>query len=261
MRICLLGAGKMGSWLARELSPEHQISVFDPRPDALAALSSVERLETVEQIASVRPELLLNAADLRSTVSAFELALPHVPASCILSDVASVKGPLGTFYSRQARPFASIHPMFGPTFAQLDDLRGENAVIVRESEGTVKQMWTDFFAKRGVRVFEYSLEEHDEMMAYSLTLPFVSSLVFSSCVTMAAVPGTTFRKHLEAARGLLGEDDFLLSEILFNPNSLAQLERISSRLNFLWHIVKQRDEEEARRYFGGLRSNIEIKKD
>jgi prephenate dehydrogenase len=100
------------------------------------------------------------------------------------------------------------------------------------------------------------MAEHDRMMAYSLTLPFVSSLVFSSCVTMSTVPGTTFRKHLEVARGLLGEDEYLLTEILFNPESLAQLEKISSRLNYLWHIVKQRDEEEARKFLGALRKNL-----
>ncbi len=30
-------------------------------------------------------------------------------------------------------------------------------------------------------------------------------------------PGTTFKKHMNIAQGLLSEDDFLLSEILFNP--------------------------------------------
>jgi hypothetical protein len=94
------------------------------------------------------------------------------------------------------------------------------------------------------------------MMAYSLTLPFVSSMVFSSCVSTSAVPGTTFRKHLDVARGLLAEDDFLLAEIIFNTHSLAQLEKITGRLNFLWHIIRNRDTEEARRFFDVLRKNI-----
>jgi prephenate dehydrogenase len=107
-----------------------------------------------------------------------------------------------------------------------------------------------------VQQFEYSFEEHDAMMAYSLTLPFVSSMVFASCVNLSAVPGTTFKRHLDVARGLLGEDDYLLSEILFNPNSLPQLEKISGRLNYLWHIIKQKDSGEAARFLDGLRKNV-----
>ena len=30
-------------------------------------------------------------------------------------------------------------------------------------------------------------------------------------------PGTTFKKHMAIAKGLLSEDDYLFQEILFNP--------------------------------------------
>ena len=94
------------------------------------------------------------------------------------------------------------------------------------------------------------------MIAYSLTLPFASTMVFAACMDNTAVPGTTFRKHLEIARGLLSEDDYLLAEILFNPYSLAQLEKVTSRLDFLKHVILARDFEEAQRFFGNLRENI-----
>ena len=45
-----------------------------------------------------------------------------------------------------------------------------------------------------------------QMIAYSLTLPFASTMVFAACMNNTAVPGTTFRKHLEIAKGLLQED-------------------------------------------------------
>ena len=32
-------------------------------------------------------------------------------------------------------------------------------------------------------------------------------------------PGTTFKKHMAIAKGLLSEDDYLLQEILFNPRT------------------------------------------
>jgi prephenate dehydrogenase len=170
--------------------------------------------------------------------------------------VASVKGDLPAFYRDAGFPFVSLHPMFGPTFANFKSLREENSVIISESSVAGKEFFRQLFVRMGVNIFEYSFADHDIMMAYSLTLPFVSSMVFSSCVTTNAVPGTTFRRHLDVARGLLSEDDYLLAEIIFNPHSLAQLEKINNRLNFLWHIIKNRDAGEAQRFFEGLRENI-----
>lgn len=33
-------------------------------------------------------------------------------------------------------------------------------------------------------------------------------------------PGTTFKRHMKIAKGVLNEDDYLLQEILFNPRTL-----------------------------------------
>ena len=69
-------------------------------------------------------------------------------------------------------------------------------------------------------------------------------------------PGTTFKKHLEIAKGLLSEDDYLISEILFNPYTLKQIESINSQLSYLTHIIKARDYEEMEKFLIKLRENI-----
>jgi prephenate dehydrogenase len=61
---------------------------------------------------------------------------------------------------------------------------------------------------------------------------------------------------VDIARNLLSEDNQLLSEILFNPHSLLELDRITSRLEFLKHIVRGRDYEELAQVLEGLRGNI-----
>ena len=113
-----------------------------------------------------------------------------------------------------------------------------------------------FFTRLKLNIFEYTFKKHDRMTAYSLTLPFASTLVFASCMNTSAVPGSTFKKHKEIATGLLSEDDYLLSEILFNSYSLQQLEKVTSRLEFLKHVIKGRDIEEARKFFNSLRKNL-----
>ena len=69
-------------------------------------------------------------------------------------------------------------------------------------------------------------------------------------------PGTTFKKHLDIARGLLSEDDYLLSEILLSPHSLQQVERISLQMESLIALLKKRDKKGLKVFFASLRTNI-----
>lgn len=75
----------------------------------------------------------------------------------------------------------------------------------------------------------------------------------------STVPGTTFKKHYEIAQGLLSEEDTLLAEILFNSYSLSQLEKVTNKLEFLKHIIRQRDFDEAKEFFKCLRKTLKVK--
>jgi prephenate dehydrogenase len=69
-------------------------------------------------------------------------------------------------------------------------------------------------------------------------------------------PGTTFKRHMAIAHGLMSEDDYLLSEILFNPNTPQQLERIQEKLSQLQQIVSQRDGDAMKQYLAQVRENL-----
>ncbi len=256
MRIAILGAGHMGTWLIDVLSSVHDLAVFDTDISRTRSLSSVLNVEHPSELQTFSPDLVINAVSLQNTIPAFQSVISYLPRDCILADVASVKGPIPDFYCKCPFPFVSVHPMFGPTFANVASLSDENVILIKESHEEGARFFRRLFQDLGLRIFDYSFDEHDQMIAYSLTLPFASTMVFAACMDNAAVPGTTFRKHLEIAQGLLSEDDFLLAEILFNPFSLAQLEKVTSRLDFLKHVILARDFEEAQRFFGNLRKNI-----
>ncbi len=260
MRICVLGAGNMGSWFVKELSQEHEVALCSRTKEKaeIAAKSgrNVRVLSDFSEIADFAPELLINAVTLQNTVAAFSEALKYLPQNCVLCDVASIKGEIPEYYKRWGRKFASVHPMFGPTFANVENLADENAVIIRESDAGIAGLFRSFFKRLKLNIFEYTFREHDEMMAYSLTVPFASTLVFAACMDAKAVPGTTFRKHAKIAKGLLSEDDHLLSEILFNPHSLRQLEKITARLEYLKHMIREKEYEELKKFLDNLRKNI-----
>lgn len=257
MKIVILGAGHMGSWLIKELSQTHSLCVYDSDHSRVKNIQKNIVLNKYSEIQDFQPELLINAVSLQHTVEAFESASPYLPENCIISDFASVKGAIPDYYKNSLFRFTSVHPMFGPTFANVDLLKNENVIIIKESDREGIEFFRNFFGNMGLNIYEFSFEQHDEMIAYSLTLPFASSLVFAACMNTTAVPGSTFKKHLEIAKGLLSEDDYLLAEILFNSYSLPQLEKVTSRLEFLKHVIKGKDNEEAIKFFNQLRKNIQ----
>lgn len=256
MKIAVLGAGHMGRWLVSELAKDNKVCIYDTDSARTAGLPLAKVLAELRELEAFKPDLLINAVSLQNTVAAFEAAVPHLPAYCLLCDVASVKGEIPAFFRASKFRFASVHPMFGPTFANVQQLQDENVIIITESDPQGVRFFRSFFARLGLKISECSFDEHDRMIAYSLALPFASTMVFAASMERSAVPGTTFKKHLEIARGLLSEDDYLLGEIIFSPHSLEQLEKVTSRLEFLKHVIKGKDFEEAKGFFAKLRENI-----
>lgn len=257
MRIAIIGAGKMGSWLARHLAQNHEVGAFDLDPFKARGMPRVKPLGSASELAAFSPELLVNAVSIERTAEAFEWAMPHLPQGCMIADVASVKGGLPQFYASCKRRFVSVHPMFGPTFTDMEMLKEENAVIIRESDRQGAAFFREFFSSMGLRIFDYTFAEHDQMMAYSLTTPFISSLVFAACLDKTVAPGATFARHMRIARGLLSEDDSLVCEVLFNPGSIKQIEKMTSKLEYLKHIIRARDAAAARDMLSKLRRNLE----
>ncbi|MFV0544787.1 MAG: prephenate dehydrogenase/arogenate dehydrogenase family protein [Bacteroides sp.] len=256
MRILILGAGKMGSFFTDILSFEHETAVFDVNPHQLRFVYNTYRFTTLEEIKEFEPELVINAATVKYTIEAFKKVLPVLPKDCILSDIASIKNGLKTFYEESGFRYVSTHPMFGPTFATLNNLGNENAIIISESDHLGKVFFKDLYHSLNLNIFEYTFEEHDETMAYSLSIPFVSTLVFAAVMKHQEAPGTTFKKHMAIAKGLLSEDDFLLQEILFNSRTPAQVENIRTELKSLLEIIAHKDSEKLRIFLKNIRHKI-----
>jgi prephenate dehydrogenase len=256
MKIAILGVGHMGSWLARRLSQDNEVAVYDKDREKRQPLTGVHSLVNPQDLKSYQPEMVINAVSLQHTVQAFVEVERYLTPGCMIVDVASIKGDIAAYYRQSGHPFASVHPMFGPTFADMELLKQENAVIITESCPEGRQFFETLFKGLGLRIFRYSFEEHDRMMAYSLTIPFASSMMFALCVDAKTVPGTTFTRHMEIARRLLTEDDHLLAEILFNPFSVAELHRMASGLEFLKHVINARDYGEVKTLCDRLRRRI-----
>ena len=219
----------MGSFFTDLLSFDHEVAVYERDARRLRFTYNCQRFTSLEEVRGFQPELVINAVTVKNTIPAFEGVLPFLTDSCIISDIASVKTGLREFYERAGHPFVSTHPMFGPTFANLKKLE--------------------------LNIYEYSFEEHDRTVAYSLSIPFVSTFVFSAVMKHLDAPGTTFKRHMKIARGVLSEDDYLLQEILFNPYTHDQVSQIREELRELLDIIDHKDADRMKGYLAKIRHN------
>ena len=256
MKILILGAGKMGSFLTDVLSFQHETAVYDIDPARLRFVYHTYRFTSLDEIKEFAPELVINAATVKYTLEAFRQVMPILPPTCILSDIASVKTGLKDFYEASGFRYVSTHPMFGPTFANLDNLGKENAIIISEGDYMGRIFFKDLYSSLKLNIFEYTFDEHDETVAYSLSIPFVSTFVFSAVMKHQDAPGTTFKRHMDIARGLMNEDDYLLQEILFNPRTPGQVENIRRELKELLEIMSEKDAGRMKNYLTRIRENI-----
>lgn len=246
----------MGSFFLDLLSFEHETAVYEKAPERLKFTFNTLRFTTMKEIEDFKPELVINAVTVKYTISAFEEVIPHLPADCIISDIASVKTGLKDFYSKCGHRYVSTHPMFGPTFANLNQLSHENAIIINEGDYMGRIFFKDLYNRIGLSIYEYSFEEHDKTVAYSLSIPFVSTFVFAAVMKHQDAPGTTFKRHMNIAKGVLSEDDYLLQEILFNPYTSEQVEQIRTELKELLGIIERKDEKGMEAYLTKIRSNL-----
>lgn len=256
MKILILGAGKMGSFFTDLLSFDHEVAVYEIDPKRLRFMYNTQRFTTMEEIREFKPELVINAVSLKYTLSVFEQVIPYLPDTCILSDISSVKTGFKEFYENTGMRYVSTHPMFGPTFANLGKLASENAIIISEGDFMGRCFFKELYSRLELNVCEYTFEEHDKTVAYSLSIPFISTFAFAAVMKHQDAPGTTFKRHMKIAQGVLSEDDTLLREILFNPYTKDQVAQIRAEMKEIIEIIDTKDEGRMQAFLTKIRKNI-----
>ena len=256
MKILIMGAGKMGSFFLDLLSFDHETAVYEKDPKRMRFTYNCQRLTTLDEVKGFAPELVINAVTVKYTIPAFKEILPYLPKDCIISDIASVKTNLKEYYASTGFRYVSTHPMFGPTFANLNQLHEENAIIISEGDYMGRIFFKDLYSRLGLNIYEYTFEEHDRTVAYSLSIPFVSTFVFAAVMKHQDAPGTTFKRHMRIAKGVLNEDDYLLQEILFNPYTSDQVSQIRDELKDLLDIIDNKDGDRMKQYLKKIRDHV-----
>jgi len=239
--ILILGYGKLGKWFVNQLSKTYNVLIYEKKSISHKETNNLQFIQNPKAIESHKPDLIINAVNLNSTISSFNSVIKYVSNDTILSDITSIKEGMFEYYKRTGFRFVSTHPMFGPTHGNMNNPKEQNALIIEESDNEGKNFFINFYKSQGIKIHFTSFYKHDKLMSEALSLPFLTLFSFAANTEELETPGTTYQKESITARKLLNEDTHLIAEILLNKNSLKQIDKLNNFLEKLHNVIHSKD--------------------
>ena len=244
MRVAVLGsAGAMGSYFVeyfRRLG--HTVVGSDVRPGGprLRASANTSNLGAVR-----RADLVLLAVPIGDTLRVAMEIKPVLKHGCTLVEITSIKGTTLTQLEKVASacgaPLLSLHPMFGPSSRS----KAPRMLVV----GRSRDLEAARRIFRGAELTLVAPEEHDRLVAYSLSLVHLTSMAFAMAV--AKGPGLkTFQKsappfastQLDLVKAVLLQGPELYSYIdIKNRSVVDALSSIIAELSALRAVIEKKD--------------------
>lgn len=230
------GAGAMGRWLSNLFeSSGHRVLIIDLRLDRRPGRKTHSATSLKDRAA--RADIVVVATPMRAAPGVYrELLSSHTRA--VIFDILSIKWPILPWIRKGiARGYrlTSTHPLFGPTARTLS---GRNLLILDCGDAKASRVAESLFATTSLRITHLPVELHDELIADTLALPHLTSLLFALTLAQRKWPAerllgaapTSFLRQAEAARVITAENMVLSFDIqTLSPASrrlFARMERV-----------------------------------
>jgi chorismate mutase/prephenate dehydrogenase len=246
MKVLILGgSGRMGRWFCNYLdSMGHQVSVYDPQ-------GPVEGFGYTEDLGdAVRTsEMILLSTPLSASGDILGEVMSTKPGG-IVFDICSLKSHLVGHARAAARAglsITSLHPMFGPGVRTLLE---RNVILCRCGSPDADREVKALFEGTEANLIEMDIEEHDELMAYVLSMSHVVNLVFTDMLVrsgksfpdLSRVASSTFVKQTKASRDVAYEAAELYYEIqTLNTHTNGAFSLFLEAAKDLERAVRERD--------------------
>jgi prephenate dehydrogenase len=255
MKVAVLGAaGAMGSFFANYFVKKgHKVTGSDIRRTG----SPARIVLAGSNSDAVRgADVVLLAVPIRMTANVLREVSPHLKRGSTVVEITSVKGKmlaeLKRICSLSRVTLLSIHPMFGP------QSRSRNLKMCVIGNRRDKTAADHLFP--GAKTILLGAEEHDRLMAYTLSLVHMLNLAFASAVadgvgidkfTEVATPFALTQLNLSKA--ILSQEPHLFSFIQAeNPFVGNVLSSVISQLEVFRGSAEQRDITTFEKQFSAL---------
>ncbi|REL34729.1 bifunctional chorismate mutase/prephenate dehydrogenase [Thalassotalea euphylliae] len=196
-----------------------------------------------------KASLVIVAVPIRFTAMIIK-QLKHLPSSCILADVTSVKeSPLYEMLNVHQGPVLGLHPMFGPDVGSLI----KQTIISCEGRGSEHYQWVlEQFKVWGATIYPVSANEHDRAMAMVQVMRHFSTIAYgyhlmtegADLQQLVDMSSPIYRLELIMVGRLFAQNPELYSDIIFsNSDNIAMMKRFAYRFLELLEDVEMGDKE------------------
>jgi chorismate mutase / prephenate dehydrogenase len=196
-------------------------------------------------------DLCLLAVPIDLTAAVAEQIAPHLPPTCVLTDITSLKGkPLEAMLRSHRGPVVGLHPLFGPATNSMD----KQIVVVAPGRDMEQCQWLlDQLTVWGNVLVETPAAEHDEIMGIVQALRHFATFAFGQFLHSRGVPilrtldlsSPIYRLELAMVGRLFAQDPELYAEIIFaTPERLSLLKDYIQSLQQNLSLVERGDKKE-----------------
>ncbi len=169
--IGILGFGRFGRLMVRNLAPDYPVSVCDTGGNAAPIAEAGARPATLE--AAAGQAIVILSVPISALVDTLDRVRPHLQPGALVVDVCSVKVLPDRWLSERLPDsvgYLPTHPMFGPDSA-ADSLQGRKIVLCPgRAEARRYESIRSYLEKKGLVVIETTPEAHDREIAVTLAL-------------------------------------------------------------------------------------------
>ena len=234
------GRGQMGRFFATWFrQSDYDVRVLDR--DDWANVSSLAQ----------GADLCMLAVPIDLTAAVAEQIAPHLPPTCVLTDITSLKGkPLEAMLHSHPGPVIGLHPLFGPATNTMD----KQIVAVTPGRNMEQCQWVlDQLTVWGNVLVETPAAEHDEIMGIVQALRHFATFAFGQFLHSRSVPilrtldlsSPIYRLELAMVGRLFAQDPELYAEIIFaTPERLSLLKDYIQSLQQNLSLVEHGDKKE-----------------
>jgi len=217
------GAGKMGQWMKRYFeSMNASVNIVDVSVGDIKDAKSSDIVVIAVPIQAVGG--ILNDVD------------KICKKNALIFDIASIKSPFSETIKELAkrRKVCSVHPMFGPSAAAMTN---RNVIICDcGNEAAVKEA-KEIFDNDSCNLTVTSVEKHDELMAFAMSLAHASNIAFFTALRESGIPydeiknasSTTFNRTIDVSLSVAKED----------PTLYHRIQRLNANAEYMWDVYEK----------------------
>ena len=263
-KLCIIGVGLIGGSLARALKKVNAVNEVigaGRREESLIRaleLGVIDRYETDLTAAVAGTDVVVVAVPMGAIYKVFAAIADHLPADCVLTDVASAKGSVveearRVFGGQLPVGFVPAHPIAGTensgvesSFAELFQDRRVIITPLLETEAWAHNKVRAMWELTGAEVIDMGVRHHDEVLAATSHLPHMLAYTLVDCLARMDDRAEIFRYAAGGFRDftrIASSDPTMWHDIcVANKDALLDvLQRFSTDLIQLREAIEQAD--------------------